>query len=123
VTGKGKESLFMYKLLREQDFELRPGGTVRFEGEPHGSGASFFHAKSEPGKGSELHKHPYSETWVVRAGRVRFTVGKDQIEAEAGHVVVAGANIPHKYTNIGNDLLEFFCIHPSPKILQEAVEE
>ena len=70
-----------------------------------------------------MHKHPYPETWIVRAGKVRFTVGKEQIEAEAGTIVVAGADIPHKYINIGTDLLELFCIHPSPQIIQEAVEE
>ena len=113
----------MYKLMQEKDFELRPGGTVRFEGAPHGSGASFFHVRSEPGKGSSLHKHPYPETWVVRAGKVRFTVGDEQIETDAGHIVVAGANIPHKCTNIGTDIHELFCIHPSPQILQEAVAE
>lgn len=113
----------MYKIFAEQDFELRPNGTVKFEGAPHGFSASFFHVKNEPGQGSSLHKHPYPETWVVRAGRARFTVGSEQIEAEAGQIVIAEANIPHKYLNIGTDLLEIFSIHPSPEILQEAVEE
>ncbi len=113
----------MYKILLENDFELRPGGTVKFEGAPYGSGASFFHVKNETGTGSKLHKHPYPETWVVLAGKVRFTVGNQQIEAETGQIVIAEANIPHKYNNVGEDLLELFCIHPSPQILQEAVAE
>lgn len=113
----------MYKLLREQDFELRPGGTVKFEGAPHGSGASFFHVRARPGTGASLHKHPYPETWIVLSGKVRFSVGAEQVEAEAGHIVVAGAEIPHKFTNIGPELLELLCIHPSPRILQEDLED
>ena len=80
--------------LREQDFELHPGGTVKFEGASHGSGASFFHVRSGPGKGASLHKHPYPETWIVLAGKVRFTVGDEQIETGSGHVVVAEADVP-----------------------------
>ena len=30
---ENKKEFFMYKILQEKDFELRPGGTVRFEGE------------------------------------------------------------------------------------------
>jgi mannose-6-phosphate isomerase-like protein (cupin superfamily) len=112
----------MYTIIRSVDFELRPGGTVKFEGAPYGSPASFFHVKNEPGKGSSLHIHPYPETWLVRSGRVRFTVGDEQIEAGSGDIVVAAAELPHQYINIGADLLEMFCIHPSPQIIQQAVE-
>ena len=33
---------------------------------------------NEPGEGPGLHRHPYSETWIVRSGQVRFTAdGQD----------------------------------------------
>jgi quercetin dioxygenase-like cupin family protein len=112
----------MYKVIQESDYELRPGETIKFVGEPHGSGASFFHVKSPPGTGPVLHIHPYPETWVVLKGKVRFTVGGEHIETTSGHVVVGNANIPHKYINIGTDLLEMMCIHPSPTIIQEDLE-
>lgn len=112
----------MYKVIQSVDFELRPGGTVKFEGAPHGSGASFFHVKNNPGAGSRLHVHPYPETWIVRAGNVRFTVGEEEIEASAGDIVIGGANIPHKFLNIGTELLELICIHPSPTIIQNDLE-
>jgi len=112
----------MPKLLREADLALRLGGTVKFEGAPHGSGASFFHVKARTGTGASLHKHPYPETWIVLAGKVRFTVGDEHIETESGHVVVAEAEIPHKFVNIGDELLELVCIHPSPQIIQEDLE-
>lgn len=71
----------MYNVIRSVDLELRPGGTVKFEGAPYGSEASFFHVKNEPGTGSTLHLHPYPETWIVRTGNVRLTVGGEDIEA------------------------------------------
>jgi mannose-6-phosphate isomerase-like protein (cupin superfamily) len=112
----------MYTIVQSVNFELRPGGTVKFEGAPYGSPASFFHVKNEPGAGSSLHVHPYPETWIVRSGRALFTVGKEQIEAGSGNIVIAPADLPHQYLNIGTDQLEMFCIHPSPQIIQEAVE-
>lgn len=113
----------MATILRAADFELRPGGTVRFEGAPHESQSSFFHVRAAPGMGSALHKHPYPETWIVRSGTVRFTVGGAEIQAGAGDIVVADPDVPHRFLNIGADQLEIICIHPSPRIIQEAVVE
>ena len=113
----------MVQIIRSVDLELRPGGTVRFEGEAHGSGVSFFHVRNEPGAGAALHVHPYPETWLVRSGRVRFTVGGQPAEAATGDIVVAPANVPHKFSNIGDDLLEMVCIHPSPRIVQTDLPE
>src|SRR5690606_2997292 len=114
----------MVNIIREVDLELRPGGTVRFEGAAHGAGASFFHVRNEPGAGAALHVHPYPETWLVRAGRVRFTVGGEPVEAGAGDIVVAPAAVPHKFVSLGPELLEMVCIHPSERILQtDLVEE
>jgi mannose-6-phosphate isomerase-like protein (cupin superfamily) len=109
----------MYTVVSESDFELRPGGTIKFVGDPHGSGVSFFHVKNRPGTGAALHRHPYAETWVVLKGHVRFTIGDEDIEATAGNIVVGGANIPHKFVSLGPDVLEAICIHPSSVIIQE----
>jgi mannose-6-phosphate isomerase-like protein (cupin superfamily) len=113
----------MVNVIESSGLRLRPGGTVRFEGEAHGSGASFFHVFNAPGMGASLHVHPYPETWLVRAGQVRFTVGGQDVEAAAGQIVVAPANVPHKFVNCGYDQLEMICIHPSPRIIQEDLEE
>ncbi len=113
----------MYKVIRSVDLQLSPGGAIKFEGARLGSMVSFFHVKAEPGTGATLHRHPYAETWVVRTGKVRFTVGGEDIEVDAGNIVVAGANIPHKFTNVGIERLEMICIHPSPQIIQELIEE
>jgi mannose-6-phosphate isomerase-like protein (cupin superfamily) len=113
----------MYTVIRSVDLELRPGGTVKFEGAPYNSGASFFHVKAEPGMGSALHKHPYPETWIVLTGKVRFTGGQENIEASPGDIIVADQEIPHKFKNIGTEQLEIIGIHPSPRIIQELIEE
>ncbi len=112
----------MINIVEEASKELRPGGTIKFEGMSYGSMASFFHVKDKPGGGPPLHVHPYPETWVVLQGLVRFEVGGEAVEMTPGHIVVGPANTPHKFTNIGTDLLEMMCIHPSPVIIQEDLE-
>jgi mannose-6-phosphate isomerase-like protein (cupin superfamily) len=113
----------MYKVIRSEELQLRPGGTVKFEGASYDFGASFFYVQAEPGMGSALHKHPYPETWIICTGKVRFTVGGETIEASPGSIIVAAPEIPHKFKNIGNERLEIICIHPSPRIIQELIEE
>jgi mannose-6-phosphate isomerase-like protein (cupin superfamily) len=117
------EKVSNYTMVKSADLELRPGGTVRFEGADYGFGSSFFHVKVEPGQGPSLHVHPYPETWIVIKGRVRFTVGGEPIETGDGNMVVAEKEIPHKFVNIGSGLLEMVCIHPSERIIQEDLEE
>jgi len=114
---------FNYTILKSADLELRPSGTVKFEGAAYEFGSSFFHVKNEPGKGSFLHVHPYPETWIVIRGSVRFTVGGEDIETSAGNIVVAGKDIPHKFVNMGTELLEMVCIHPSSRLIQKDLEE
>ena len=113
----------MYRVLRSGELEPSPGGTVRFEGEPHGSGVSFFLVNNEPGTGPDLHKHPYSETWIVRAGRALMTADGEELEAGPGDIMVVGPETPHKFKNIGTERLEITCIHSSPRMVQDELEE
>jgi len=57
------------------------------------------------GVGPKLHRHPYAETFIVQEGQATFTVGDDRIEARAGDVVVAQANVPRAFVNSGQDEL------------------
>jgi mannose-6-phosphate isomerase-like protein (cupin superfamily) len=109
----------MHNVIRSGELEPSPGGTITFEGEPHGSGVSFFLVNSEPGAGPDLHRHPYSETWIVRSGRARFTADGEELEAGPGDIVVVGAETPHMFKNVGDDRLEIVCIHASPRMIQE----
>jgi mannose-6-phosphate isomerase-like protein (cupin superfamily) len=113
----------MHRVIRSGEIEPTPGGTVRFEGKPHGSGVSFFLVNKEPGAGPDLHRHPYSETWIVRAGKARMTADGEDIDAGPGDIVVVAANTPHKFKNVGTGRLAITCIHASPVMIQEELEE
>lgn len=113
----------MYSVIRPGDLQPSPGGTITFEGEPHGSGVSFFLVNGEFGAGPDLHRHPYSETWIVRGGRGRFTADGDEVEAGPGDILVVGPETPHKFKSVGPGRLDVICIHASPRMIQEDLEE
>ena len=112
----------MYRVIPAADQERSPGGTLTFEGEAHGSGVSFFLVDNQPGEGPDLHRHPYSETWIVRGGKGRFTADGKDIDAGPGDILVVGPETPHKFKNVGTERLDVICIHASPRIIQEALE-
>ncbi len=113
----------MHTLIRAGEIPPTPDGTVKFEGEPYGSGVSFFLVNSEPGAGPDLHRHPYSETWILRTGNARFTADGEELEAGPGDIVVVGPETPHKFKNIGPGRLEIVCIHSSARMIQEELSE
>ena len=112
----------MHRIVRAGEIETSPRGTLTFEGEPYGSGVSFFLVHNRQGEGPDLHKHPYSETWIVRSGRARFTADGEDIEAGPGDIVVVGPETPHKFKNIGPERLDVTCIHASPRMIQHDLE-
>jgi mannose-6-phosphate isomerase-like protein (cupin superfamily) len=112
----------MHRIIRAGELQPSPGGTVTFAGEAYGSAVSFFLVNNQPGTGPDLHRHPYSETWIVRSGKARITAGGEDIEANPGDIVVVSAQTPHKFKNIGSERLDIICIHASPRIIQEDLE-
>jgi mannose-6-phosphate isomerase-like protein (cupin superfamily) len=113
----------MHSVIRSGELQPRESGTIMFEGEAYGSGVSFFLVNTAPGTGPGLHRHPYSETWIVRDGTGRFTADGEELEAGPGDIVVVGPDTPHKFQNVGDDRLELVCIHASPRMIQEWLEE
>jgi mannose-6-phosphate isomerase-like protein (cupin superfamily) len=113
----------MHRVIRSGELQPSPGGTVTFEGETYGSGVSMFLVNNEPGAGPDLHKHPYSETWIVRSGKARFTADGKDVEVVPGDMVVVTPETPHKFKNAGTDRLDIICIHASPRIIQVELEE
>ena len=114
----------MYSLIRPDEQQRSPGGTVTFEGEPHGSGVSMFLVNNEPGEGPDLHRHPYSETWIVRSGngaddRRRRRTSRPARATSSSSV----RETPHKFKNIGPERLDIICIHASPRMIQESLED
>jgi mannose-6-phosphate isomerase-like protein (cupin superfamily) len=69
-----------------------------------------------------LHRHPYSETWIVRAGKALFTADGEEIQAGPGDILVVSPQTPHKFKNVGSERLDIVCIHASPRIIQEDLE-
>ncbi len=113
----------MYRAIRAGELGPSATGTVTFEGESFGSGVSFFLVNAETGGGPGLHRHPYSETWIVRGGRGLFTADGEELEAGPGDIVVVGPETPHKFKSIGSDRLDLVCIHASPTMIQEWLDE
>ncbi|WP_207538959.1 cupin domain-containing protein [Sabulicella rubraurantiaca] len=109
----------MIRVRRHREVAPEQSRTVRFQGREFGAPVSMFLTDSAPGMGSRLHRHPYPETWVVREGEAEFSVGNERSRASAGDIVVAPANVPHRFVNIGEGRLRLLCIHPSDTIVQE----
>jgi mannose-6-phosphate isomerase-like protein (cupin superfamily) len=112
----------VYRVIRSGELQPSPGGTITFEGEAYASGVSFFLVYNEPGAGPDLHRHPYSETWIVRSGQARFTADGDELEAGPGDIIVVTPDTPHKFKNVGTERLDIICIHDSPQMVQEDLE-
>ena len=105
--------------------ELPNNGTVyKFEGYLYGNAnVSFFLSDTAPGKGPELHKHPYDEVFVVQEGDLTFTVGDETIEATGGQVVIAPAGVPHKFANSGVGRARHIDIHVSRRMITDWLED
>ena len=96
----------------------------RFEGKDLGTGVTvLFYATHEVGKGPLWHVHPYDEIFILRAGRALFTIGKQKIEAGAGDILLGPAGVPHKYHNLGPELLESIDIHVSNRWIQSDLDD
>ncbi|MET0480224.1 MAG: cupin domain-containing protein [Mycetocola sp.] len=112
----------MFTRVRASDLVTGAGRTARFEGKDHSSGVSFFLVDNDPGQGPGLHRHPYTETWVVRAGSATILADGETLEAVAGDILTVTAGTAHKFTNSGDGRLEVVCIHASPQMIQENLE-
>jgi quercetin dioxygenase-like cupin family protein len=100
------------------------GSAHRFEGYLYGdTNVSFFLSETPPGRGPELHTHPYAEVFVVQEGDLTFTVGDDVIEASGGQVVVVPAGVPHKFVNSGAGRTRHIDIHTSRRMTTEWLAE
>ena len=109
----------MFHILHRDDQRRGAIAAVEFEGEPYGSDVSFLLGDLLPGKGPGLHKHPYSETCIVRFGQAAMTVDGEEVVAGAGDIVVIGPETPHRFTAIGDERLDMVCIHPSGRFIIE----
>jgi quercetin dioxygenase-like cupin family protein len=105
--------------------ELPNNGSVhKLEGYQYGDiDVSFFLSDTPPGKGPDLHKHPYDEVFVVQEGELTFTVGVETIEATGGQIVIAPAGEPHKFVNSGTGQARHIDIHTSRRMITDWLED
>lgn len=113
----------MLTVVKESGLLLPGSRTARFEGEAYGSGVSFFHVDNVAGQGPDAHVHPYSETWVVLAGRVLVRTTDGETYGESGDVIVVGPDTAHAFRAVGDAPLRMLCLHASPRIEQEFLED
>ena len=100
------------------------GSAHRFEGYRYGDvNVSFFLSETPPGRGPQLHRHPYDEVFVVQEGDLAFTVGDATIEATGGQIVIAPAGTPHKFVNPGTGRALHVDIHTGRRMTTEWLEE
>lgn len=88
----------------------------------HGGNLCLIFNLMPPGRGPRLHRHPYAETFIIRAGRALFTVSEHTVEAGSGQIVVVPADTPHKFINPGPDVLETIDIHERGSFVTEWLE-
>ena len=105
--------------------ELPNNGSVyTFEGYQYADvDVSFFLSDTAPGKGPDLHKHPYDEVFVVQEGELTFTVGEETIKATGGQIVIAPTGAPHKFVNSGTGRAKHIDIHTSRRMITDWLEE
>jgi quercetin dioxygenase-like cupin family protein len=74
---------------------------------------------SEPGVGPKLHRHPYTEVFIVEAGRATFQIGAESIVVDEGHIVVSPPGEAHGFTNTGSCELRLVAIHGAARFVTE----
>ena len=77
---------------------------------------------ARPGAGPRLHRHPYVETFVIRAGRALFTVGDEQVVGIGGQVLVVPALVDHRFEVLDGGTYEATHIHASDRFITEWLE-
>jgi mannose-6-phosphate isomerase-like protein (cupin superfamily)/rhodanese-related sulfurtransferase len=83
-----------------------------FEGFPRaGVDISIFVTRTPPGRAVELHVHPYAETFLLLAGRGRWTRGEETVELEPEGMLVVPPDTPHGFRNVGDVPLLVVSVH------------
>jgi mannose-6-phosphate isomerase-like protein (cupin superfamily) len=88
-------------------------------GDEIGAGISVIAVDAEPGAGPALHRHAYTEVFVVLEGHATFTLGDQELVVDAGQIAVAPAGVPHRFVNSGANRLRQVDIHEHPRFETE----
>jgi len=85
----------------------------------HSDALSITTTDMAPGRGPDLHRHPYEEVFVILEGEATFTLGDEQRVTGPGDFVVAPPGVPHAFKNTGDGQLRSVNIHASPEYVTE----
>jgi mannose-6-phosphate isomerase-like protein (cupin superfamily) len=114
----------MNYLLLDRDQLPGDGSTFDFEGAQYqDTNVSFIWVDMPPGGAVRLHTHPYAEIFIIQDGRAAFTIGATTLEAHAGQIIIAPADVPHKFMNTGAAQLRQVDIHVSERIITHWLED
>jgi quercetin dioxygenase-like cupin family protein len=67
----------------------------------------------EAGGGMPNHTNLVEHEQYVLRGWARIGIGEETYEVQAGSVVFIPAQVPHWYTNIGDEPFQFLCLVPN----------
>ena len=76
----------------------------------------------QPGGSMPLHTNLVEHEQYVLRGRARVRIAGEIFEVSAGDVLFIPADVPHDYTNIGNEPFVFLCLVPNQKDVTTLVE-
>ena len=96
-----------------------------YEGAKHaeGSDISMFVVRQQPGGFVALHWHPYPETFLVIAGRGRWTAGDVVAELGPDEVIVVPPETLHGFRNLTDEPLHVVSVHESGTLEQTFTED
>ena len=102
----------MSVIVLERDQLPRDSNTFEFQGYLYGNTeTSFIWVDMPPGDTIRLHSHPYGEIFIILEGTATYVVGTETLEAHAGQIIIAPADVPHKFSNTGITQLKQIDIH------------
>lgn len=103
----------------EQD-ELRRGPFAELLGRDVGSVVSLIFVDTDvDGDGPALHRQPYQEVLLIRAGTAVPWIDGVESLGRARLIVVVPPMTPHRFAKTGPDRLEMVDIHESPQFITE----
>lgn len=96
---------------------------ANFEGFLHGSQVSIIREHApRPGTGPRLHRHPYTETFLIHSGRALFTVGEERVVGAANQILVVPALVAHRFEVLDGEDYIATHIHASDRFITEWLE-
>lgn len=107
------------KVIHSKDvesIEVKAGtGTVRQVLISDKEGPNFAMRKfiMQKGGGMPRHTNTVEHEQYVLKGKARIGIADKTFEVSAGDAVYIPANVPHWYTNIGEENFEFLCLIPN----------